>query len=90
MRDRLRHGGNGVNIEVVADAHGLPVVVPAGRARPHESNLAQGLFEIVLRADAPERIIGDSACEHDWLDIDLVTGGSRCYRRTARALRRGT
>jgi transposase len=63
--------GKGVKIMILVDARGLPVAVTTGSASPHESKLVQGLFEFMLSADTPERIIGDKAYDSDALDEDL-------------------
>ena len=67
----LTKAGKGVKIMVLVDARGLPVAVTTGSAGPHESTLVQGLFEFMLTAEEPERIIGDKAYDSDALDDDL-------------------
>lgn len=57
--------GKGVKIMVLVDAQGLPVAVTTGSASPHESRLAQGLFDFMLTKAMPERIIGDRAYDSD-------------------------
>ena len=92
--------GKGVKIMVLVDARGLPVAVDTMSASPHESRLVQGLFEFMLCAQTPERIIGDKAYDSDALDEELAERGvemiapHRKNRRTenitqdGRALRR--
>ena len=67
--------GKGVKIMVLTDARGLPVAVSTASASPHESRLVQGLFEFMLTASDPERIIGDKAYDSDLLDDDLAQEG---------------
>lgn len=67
--------GKGVKIMVLVDARGLPVAVTTGSASPHESRLVQGLFDFMLTARDPERIIGDKAYDSDLLDDDLPQQG---------------
>ena len=40
--------GKGVKILVAVDARGLPIAVQSCSARPHESTLAQGLFDFMV------------------------------------------
>lgn len=67
--------GKGVKIMVLVDARGLPVAVDTMSASPHESKLVQGLFEFMLCAQTPERIIGDKAYDSDALDEELAERG---------------
>lgn len=67
----LTKAGKGVKIMVLVDARGLPIAVTTGSASPHESKLVQGLFDFMLSADSPTRIIGDKAYDSDALDEDL-------------------
>lgn len=71
----LTKAGKGVKIMVLVDARGLPVAVTTGSAGPHESTLVQGLFDFMLTAGTPERIIGDKAYDSDMLDDDLAQVG---------------
>lgn len=72
--------GKGVEIMVLVDARGLAVAVATGSASPHESRLVQGLFDFMLTAHNPERIIGDKAYDSDMLDDDLAQQGPSCGR----------
>ena len=67
--------GKGVKIMVLVDARGLPVAVSTASASPHESRLVEGLFDFMLTARDPERIIGDKAYDSDLLDDDLAQEG---------------
>jgi transposase len=67
--------GKGVKIMVLVDARGLPVAVNTMSANPHESKLVQGLFEFMLTAEMPERIIGDKAYDSDALDEEMAEKG---------------
>jgi len=49
--------------------------VTTGSAGPHESRLVQGLFDFMLTAQDPARIIGDKAYDSDLLDDDLAQEG---------------
>jgi transposase len=60
--------GKGVKILVAVDAKGLPVAVGTASASPHESTLAQGLFDFMLTEQTPQRVIGDKAYDSDKLD----------------------
>lgn len=64
---------------VLLDARGLPVAVTTGSASPHESKLVQGLFDFMLTLDAPDRIVGDKACDSDMLDDDLAREGIEMF-----------
>lgn len=71
--------GKGVKIMVLVDARGLPVAVDTMSAEPHESQVVQALFDFMLPAENPERIIGDKAYDSDALadefaeqDIELI------------------
>lgn len=67
--------GKGVKIMVLVDAHGLPVAVDTTSASPHESRLVQRLFDFMLTAEPPERVIGDKAYDCDHLDEELAEQG---------------
>jgi len=67
--------GKGVKIMVLVDAQGLPVAVDTTSARPHESRLVQRLFDFMLPAEPPERVIGDKAYDCDQLDEELADQG---------------
>jgi len=67
--------GKGVKIMVLVDARGTPVAVETMSASPHESRLVQRLFDFMLTAEMPERVIGDKAYDSDGLDDDLATEG---------------
>jgi len=67
--------GKGVKIMVLVDARGLPVAVDTMSAAPHESQLVQGLFDFLLTAQPPQRIIGDRAYDSDALDEVLAQEG---------------
>jgi transposase len=69
----LTKAGKGVKIMVLVDARGLPVAVNTAPATPHESKLVQGLFDFILTADTPERLIGDKAYDSDKLDDQLAS-----------------
>ncbi|MFO0839909.1 MAG: transposase [Phycisphaerae bacterium] len=68
--------GKGVKIMVLVDARGLPVAVETMSAAPHESRLAQGLFDFMLTTQMPLRVIGDKAYDSDALDQAARAG--RC------------
>jgi transposase len=72
----LTKAGKGVKIMVLVDARGLPVAVDCASASPHESKLVQGLFEFMLSADTPHRLIGDRAYDSDPLDEQLASQGT--------------
>jgi len=79
--------GKGVKIMVLVDARGLPVAVDTCSATPHESRLVQGLFDFMLTADTPERLIGDKAYDSDALDNELAAFGTEMiapHRRNRR------
>ncbi|MFO0837159.1 MAG: transposase [Phycisphaerae bacterium] len=67
--------GKGVKIMVLVDARGLPVAVETMSAAPHESRLAQGLFDFMLTTQMPLRVIGDKAYDSDALDQALAQEG---------------
>ena len=67
--------GKGVKIMVLVDARGLPVAIDTCSASPHESQLVQRLFDFMLTAENPERIIGDKAYDSDKLDEQLAEEG---------------
>jgi transposase len=67
--------GKGVKIMVLVDAQGLPVAVDTTSASPHESRLVQRLFDFMLTAEPPERVIGDKAYDCDQLDEELAEQG---------------
>jgi len=68
--------GKGVKIMVLVDARGLPVAVDTTSASPHESRLVQRLFDFMLTAQTPERVIGDQAYDCDQLDEELAERGT--------------
>ena len=68
--------GKGVKIMVLVDARGLPVAIDTTSASPHESRLVQRLFDFMLTAQTPERVIGDKAYDCDQLDEDLAERGT--------------
>ena len=67
--------GKGVKIMVLVDARGLPVSVDTTSASPHESQLVQRLFDFMLTAQIPDRVIGDKAYDSDQLDEQLAEEG---------------
>ncbi len=67
--------GKGVKIMVLVDARGLPVAVDTTSASPHESQLVQRLFDFMLTAEVPPRVIGDKAYDSDRLDEQLAHQG---------------
>ena len=67
--------GKGVKIMVLVDARGLPVAVDTAPANRHESHLVQRMFDFMLPADKPDRIIGDKAYDDDALDARLEEQG---------------
>ena len=67
--------GKGVKIMVLVDARGLPVAVDTTSASPHESQLVQRLFNFMLTAETPPRVIGDKAYDSDRLDEELAHEG---------------
>ncbi len=67
--------GKGVKIMVLVDARGLPVAVHTTSASPHESQLVQRLFNFMLTAEMPPRVIGDKAYDSDRLDEALAHEG---------------
>ena len=60
---------------VLVDARGLPVAIDTTSAGPHESPLVQRLFDFMLTAQNPERLIGDKAYDSDQLDAALAEEG---------------
>jgi transposase len=68
--------GKGVKIMVLVDARGLPVAIDTTSASPHESRLVQRLFDFMLTAQTPERVIGDKAYDCDQLDEELAERGT--------------
>ena len=64
--------GKGVKIMVLVDARGLPVAIDTAPAGPHESQLVQRLFDFMLTAEPPPRVIGDKAYDSDELDEQLA------------------
>lgn len=67
--------GKGVKIMVLVDARGLPVAVHTASAAPHESRLVQRLFDFMLTAETPQRVIGDKAYDSDKLADELADQG---------------
>jgi transposase len=67
--------GKGVKIMVLVDARGLPVAVDTISANRHETRLVQGLFNFMLTAEAPQRVIGDKAYDSDELADQLADEG---------------
>lgn len=67
--------GKGVKIMVLVDARGLPVSIETMSASPHESQLAQQLFDFMLTRELPERVIGDKAYDRDKRDHALAAKG---------------
>ncbi len=57
---------------VLLDESGLPVAVYTNSANPHESQLVQRLFDFMLTAKTPPRVIGDKAYDSDRLDEELA------------------
>jgi transposase len=64
--------GKGVKIMILVDARGLPVAIDSASAARHESRLVQRLFEFMLTAEQPERVIGDKAYDSDALAEQLA------------------
>ena len=60
---------------VLVDARGLPVAIDTTSATPHESQLVQRLFDFMLTAETPPRVIGDKAYDSDRLDEELAQQG---------------
>lgn len=60
---------------VLVDARGLRVAIDTAAGGPHESNLAQRLFDFTLTRQTPERVIGDQANDTDQLDEQLAGHG---------------
>lgn len=71
----LTKAGKGVKIMILVDARGLPVAIETMSASPHESKLVQHLFDFMLTAEMPERVIGDKAYDSDALDKELNAEG---------------
>lgn len=67
--------GKGVKIVVLVDARGLPVAVDTTSASPHEARLVQRLFDFMLTAETPQRVIGDKAYDSDDLAEQLADEG---------------
>jgi transposase len=67
--------GKGVKIMVLVDAEGLPVAVDNAPANHHECRLVQQLFDFMLPAEPPERVVGDKAYDSDGLDRQLARQG---------------
>ena len=67
--------GKGVRIMIAVDARGLPIAVQSCSARPHESTLAQGLFDFMLTRQVPQRVVGDKAYDSDALDRAFAARG---------------
>jgi transposase len=67
--------GKGVKIMVAVDARGLPVAVSSGSASPHESTLAQELFDFMIIDELPRKVIGDKAYDSDKLDEAMAEKG---------------
>lgn len=67
--------GKGVKIMVLVDARGLPVAVDTTSATPHERRLVQRLFDFMLTAETPQRVIGDKAYDSDELADQLADEG---------------
>jgi transposase len=63
--------GKGVKIMVLVDARGLPVAIDTAPANRHESHLVQQLFDFMLPAEKPDRIVGDKAYDDDRLDAAM-------------------
>lgn len=68
--------GKGVKIMVLIDALGLPVAVDTAPANRAECHLVQQMFDFMLPAEVPERIIGDKAYDSDALDAEVAELGS--------------
>jgi transposase len=69
------HVGKGVKIMVLVDARGLPVAIDTAPADVHESRCVQALFDFMLTATPPPRMIGDKAFDNDALDAQLAEQG---------------
>ena len=67
--------GKGVKIMALVDARGLPVAVDTASAAPHERRLVHRLFDFMLTAQSPPRVIGDKAYDSDELDAELAEQG---------------
>jgi len=67
--------GKGVKILLLVDARGLPVAIDTAPANGHESRLVQRLFDFMLPAQTPQRVIGDKAYDSDALDEALAAEG---------------
>ena len=68
--------GKGVKIMVLVDARGLPVAIDTAPANRHESQLVQQMFDFMLPAEMPPRIVGDKAYDSDALDATMEDLGS--------------
>jgi transposase len=64
----LTQVGQGVQIMILVDARGLPVAVDTAPAHRHESHLVQQMFDFMLPAERPQRLVGDKAYDDDALD----------------------
>ena len=64
-----------MKILLLVDAKGLPAAVDTAPANIHESRLVQQLFEFMLPAETPQRVIGDKAYDSDALDEELAEQG---------------
>ena len=71
----LTRVGKGVKIMVLVDAQGLPAAVNTASANQAESHLAQRLFDFMIPATLPERVVGDKAYDSDALDQILSEPG---------------
>lgn len=67
--------GKGVKIMILVDARGLPVAVDTAPANRSENRLVQQLFDFMLPAERPARIIGDKAYDSDRLGDELAERG---------------
>jgi transposase len=63
--------GKGVKIMILVDARGLPVAIETAPANTHECKLVQQLFDFMLPAQPPQRVIGDKAYDSDPLAQEL-------------------
>lgn len=67
--------GKGVKIMVLVDARGLPVAVDTAPANRAECQCVQQMFDFMLPAETPPRMIGDKAYDSDPLDASLAEQG---------------
>jgi transposase len=81
----------------MVDAHGLPIAICTASASPNEVTLVQLLFEFMLIAATPLKLIADKAYDSDKLDQQLQQEGveliapnraNRFKSQDGRALRR--